>query len=240
MKGKLRKIMSLMLAAVVAFGMIGIGTGSAYAATHKWTVYVGPMFVGNEGYVSVYDQSSSKYTDATVVDIKSSAPKVLKVLKDKGDNGTVYFTLLGKKVGKAKLTIKYKTPSGKYGTKKKVVRVKAYPKMIKSLKVNGNKVTVSKKTNSYRYTKTGYKKSSITVKIVPADGWKITSTYGYMYKYDPWKNKAIKFTKAMAKGKEAVSFSKKYDALDLYVTLENKETGDYVDYNISLDRQSLE
>ena len=232
--------MSLMLAAVVAFGMIGVGTGSAYAAARKWTVYVSPMFVGNEGYVSVYDQNSSEYTDATVTSIKSSAPKVLKVVKDKGGNGTVYFTLIGKKVGKAKLTIKFKKPNGKYGTKTKTVRVKAYPNMIKSLKINGKEVTVSKKTNSYKYIKTGYKKSSVTVKIVPADGWKIDYTYGYKYKYGSSSSKPIKFTKAMAKGKEEVKFPSKYDMLDLYVNLVNKETGDSVDYYIGLERDSLE
>ena len=233
-RSRLQKIASLLLAAVVAFGTFATCTTSTFAAS-KWVVDVtSPMYV--DCYGGVYVFNSSTYKDAKILKVTSSNSKVVKVNKEKFDDGTVQFSLLGKKKGKAKIKVTYKTTKGHKVTKTKTVKVKPYPDMIKSLKINGTSITTSAKKNAYMYHKEGFKKTKVDIKVVPADGWVIDYVYGYSYKYDPWKSNELKLTKSMVKGKKSITFSSKLDELDIHVNLKKKSDDSSVDYNIDLMR----
>jgi len=181
MKKHLSRVTSMLLAVFVAFSMV-IGSTGAVFASSTWVV--GPEektgFAGSTNVVYVYSSKSGK--SATVKSVKSSNKKVIKVSKyyyydDKNKKHTGY-ELLYKKAGKAKITVKYKTPSGKVKTAKKTITVKPYPNPIKSLKVNGKKVSTKK--NQYFYDKK-YKGTKAKIKVKLNKGWKIKSAYIDVY-----------------------------------------------------------
>lgn len=223
-KVRIQKIMAVLLAAVVAFGMLGIGTGSAYAASHKWTLGISEtIYVGDTGWVGIYDQMSSDYTEATLTKVTSSNKSIVKVHKGTDGNDTWYY-LEGKKKGKAKITVKYKTPQGKTGTKSKTVQVKPYPKHLKSIYVNGKKVKLSE--HRYDYYKST-KKTSVKIKMATKNGWKISSVYA-TYFTKSGNDSEAKVTKKMVKNGTAIKFPKKYQQLSINV---NMVKGDeYISY----------
>ncbi|MBQ6440343.1 MAG: hypothetical protein IJJ06_09515 [Mogibacterium sp.] len=239
MRKHFNKITSLMLILCLSFGVFAVSTGSAYAKTKKWEIVVGEdRWVGDpDEIVSVYDvysfENKNGPTQATVTSVETSDKSVLSVKKEEvhfTDHTEKGFLLHAKKAGKAKITVKYKKPSGKTGTLKKTIRVKKYPNEIKSLKVNGKTVKVSK--NKFYYAKETSKKN-VTVKMALNDGWKISDVSGYKYTKSG-KRSTVKVTKSMIKKGKSISFPKKYKNMYIYVYLTDGK--DYISYDVTFFR----
>ena len=235
MKTRFSKVLSLMLAAVVAVGVIGIGTGNAFAASHKWVIS-GDNYIwkGDTAYVGVNDENSKDYTEAQVTKVVSSNKNV-KVIKNKYDDD-VWFNLKGQKIGKAKITVYYKVPgSSAVKHKAKTIKVKAYPNEIKSLKVNGKAVKVG--SNKYNYHVYDYKKTTASVKLALKKGWKIDNIYAYAYTKSG-KEADVKITKKMLTNGTAIKFAKKY--ADIYIGIGmvkgNDYANNYINYFIGIHR----
>ena len=212
-------------------------TLTASPRTEKWAVdVVTKRWAGDyhdEG-ISVYDKNDKDAPDAEITSVKSSKKSVIKVIKhtDKDSRGNKYtmFWLEAKKAGKATITVKYKTPSGKTGTLKKTIRVKKYPKPVKSLKVNGKTVKVS--DNKYFFFQKTSKKS-VKVKMTPKKGWKIMSVNAVAFtKNDNTKKISVK--KTQIKNGKAISFPKKYKELNLDVEMTNGK--DTITYTVFFNR----
>lgn len=240
MNKSFRRILSLLLAAVVAFGTIGIGTTKAYAAKHEWAlggdfdsgvVYIDQPYIG----FAVYDRNASGggENEIKILEAKSSDSSILEIQRHKW-NGQYYFDTFAKKKGTVTVTVKFKTPAGSKKTIKKEIRVKKYPKPIKSLKVAGK--TIDLKENKYYYAaKTS--KTSISIKAALQNGWKIDFAYGMMVKFkngNPVSEKEVKITKKMIKNGTAIKFPKKYEYMNVSICLVKGDQ--YLWYQIDLNR----
>ena len=229
---KVTRAFSLMLAVFVAFGMICFGTGEASAAS-SWEMIVGDIqYAGNPipNSVEVTDWENNEF--ATVTSAKSSNSKVVKITKEKWD-GETHYSMYFKKVGKAKITVKYKTPAGKTGKITKTVKVLKYPDPIKSIKVNGKAIKVS--DNKFMYNLEKYKKTSAKIKITPASGWKITNVSATASNWSNGKTKTIKVSKSTFTKGKSFSVPKGYDCVDINISLEKGDK--YFDYYIGILRQ---
>lgn len=154
--------------------------------------------------------------NAEIVKVKSSKPAVIKVTKETYE-GANYFFLWPQKVGKSKVTVKYKV--GKTTkTLKGTYVVKDYPAPLKKLVVNGKKVNL--KDNLASYDVNPYKKASATVKATPADGWLIANMFYYV-NYGQAKSasngKAFKFTKGSDTYLDIMLMNAKGECFEYYV-----------------------
>ena len=221
-RNTMQRLALLILAAAVAFGTFTFGADNAYAASAKWKVGIdNPIYVGSPGTIWVYNENNLK-SKATVYSVKSSAPKKCEVIKTVV-NDKAYFSLQGKKAGKVKITVRFKTAKGKKYKRTKTISVKPYPNIVKKLLVNGKEITVNSKKNGISYTKDGVKKTKVKIDMTPAKGWKIQSVDANAYIYKPLSYKPVKATKKMVKGGDSISFPKKYDDLTVRITLVNKK-----------------
>lgn len=218
-------MLSLVLSAVVAFSMLIVSTGKAEAASGRYYYSPTIMYAGQDTDIGMYDTKADK--DIKITSVKSANKGIVKVKKPYG-----YYRAVAVKPGKTKLTIKYKTVSGKNATTKKTVRVKAYPNPIKSLKVNGKSVSLTK-DQRYLYEGYKYKKTKAPVAVSLNDGWKITTAYGFYYtkNYDM---KEIKGVKKSLTGGKAISFPKKYKMIQITFTM--SKGNDNIDYTVLLNR----
>ena len=187
------------------------------------------MWAGDGGYWVEID-------GATVESVKSSNTAVLVAKKgysyDENNVKTPYYYLNAKKAGKATITVDYSTPDGETGTLEKIITVSKYPNHIKSLKVDGKTVKISK--NKYDYSKkAGKNTKSFKIKMALKNGWKIGSIEAYKYKKDDTRKK-MKVTKTMLSKGSVISFEKKYQSC--YVTVYMYKGSDEISYSISLYR----
>lgn len=239
MKKSFRRLIALAISASLVITTVLASTVGVFAASKGWKLDIGGYCLGNgrayageDLYCTVYNDKSSD-GEAKITSVKSSNSKVVSVKKYK-DLEYVEYRIFAKNKGKSTLTVKATLPDGTKKTYKKKVTVKAYPKMIKSFKLNGKAIKVNKNKNGFIYRNENFKKTSAKITIVPAKGWKISRAYGYIYKADSWRSKKLKINKKMVTGKKSISFAKKYHELDVHVQFENKKTGEVIDYNIDL------
>lgn len=218
-KFNFRKILSLALAAFVAFGTFAVGAVGVNAATEDWYIDIDDsIWAGTSYWIGVYDRNSNDPATSfgTVTSATSSNNGVFKISKDTYDNG-VSFNVEPVAKGTATLTVNFTTPSGEAKTVSKNIVVKKYPKQIKSLKVNGKKVSTSK--NKFFYSKKLSKsKTSAKIKMALKKGWKITkveATY-FTKKGTP---KDFKVSKSAIKKGKAIKFGKKYKEMNIYVQM---------------------
>lgn len=229
-KSKLQRLTALLLAAVVAFGTFVFSTGNAYAAGCELSLD-DVLWKYNNMEISyglfVHD---ANWNEKTIVKAKCSPTSVATIDKHKYE-GEYWWGVTPKKTGKVKVTVTYKTKSGNK-TVSKTVRVKNYPKQIKSLKVNGKAISMNKYPDYYSKKYTG---TSVTVKTALKSGWKITSVYCFVTDKNG-KSKDINVSKsAVLKGK-AIKFAKKYKEFFLGFEMTNTANGDSISYGISLNR----
>lgn len=220
MKFNFKKILSLVLAAFVAFGTLGLGTLGANAASEDWRIGIdSSIWTGTSYYINVYDMNSTDPATSigTVTNATSSNNGVFKISKDNFDNGGASFFVDPVKSGTAKLTVNFTTSTDETKTLSKNIVVKKYPKHIKSLRVNGKKVSTVK--NKFYYSKKVSKsKTSVKVKMALKKGWKITkveATY-FTKKGTP---KDFKVSKSAIKKGKAIKFGKKYKEMNIYVQM---------------------
>ena len=128
----------------------------------KTTYYVGHP----KAMMPDFDRISARADKIKIVSVSSSKPSVLKITK-----GKTYYKVKvqPKKVGKAKLSIKYKF-EGKTYTTSAVSNVVKYP--LKSVKFNDKSLDLAK--YSYGYYNPKYNKAKAKVKFTPISGWKVS------------------------------------------------------------------
>ena len=223
-----KRIAALLLAAVVAIGTFTAGAVNVNAASKDWHIGIGdPAWTGTDWYLSVYNINTG--SEGTIISAKSSNTNIFKIRKETyemdGKKITNFF-LKGKKAGKAKLTVTFKTKSGTKKTISQTVRVKKYPNEIKSLKVDGK--TVNTKENKFFYSKKISKsKASIKIKMALKDGWKIDSVSAQRAKKDGvYKDFTVK--KSQLKKGTAIKLSTKYKEFSINVQL--RKGDDHIHY----------
>jgi hypothetical protein len=230
MKFKFRKILSLVLAAFVAFGMLGVGTLAVNAETENWVLNTeDSIWEGANAWFDVYDEGND--APGGITSVTSGNTGVLSIEKEVYDGVTEYRGL-GVAPGTAQVTVNFTTPSGQTKSLTKNIVVKAYPKEIKSLKVNGKKVNTSK--NKFFYNKKVSKsKGSVKIKMALKKGWKITNIYADRStngdKYTQFKVK-----KSALKNGKAIKFGKKYKYMWINVTM--KKGNDIIQYTFDFYR----
>jgi len=244
MSYKLKRIMSLMIAVFVAFGLLAAGTGEASAASAKVKVEINNqidktnhIYAGEKAYVSAYATKGTKVP--TVKSVKVSNKSVAKVkintIKAGGKKYKEFF-VVGKKPGKTKVTVKYKY-KGKVKKKTITATVEEYPNPLASLMVSGKSIKLSGDTGFAYDAK--YKKTKVNIKAAAAEGWEITEVFGHTdngkYGTKKYKFADIKKAKSKVKKGSTISFPKKYKYLYMDINLENDE-GDTVFYEIILHR----
>lgn len=230
-----KRTVSLIIAILMIFGIICFGitvADAAYAAGGAGIQEAGLTFYlpdilwkGQNKYpVSVYATDGSKVTITKVV---SSKTDVIKVVKSGGD-----YLLSAKKAGKSSITVSCRIKDGPVRTLTSSTAVKDYPNQIKSLKVNGKAVKISK--HKYNYTTDGYKGTSVKIKMAVKDGWKITDAWGFLYN-KKGKSTQAKVTKAKIKSGKAISFAKKYKSIYVSIKMKNSK-GQEINYVVSIAR----
>lgn len=234
-KKNLTRLVSAMLAVVVALGLICFDT-SAVSAASSWDInFPEKMWVGEDPYwVGLWKENNEGIATA-VSSSKSSvvAVKKEKYRDEKGKTQTAFY-VKPESVGTAKITIKFKTKSGKKLSTSRTVSVKKYPNHIKSLKVDGKTVNVSK--NKYLYLKGKFKKDKVKINMKLKDGWKIVDVWGNCWDMDSGKIQEIKNAKSLLKKGSAIKFPKKYSDFELMIGMSK---GDYyISYHVRLSRSA--
>ena len=229
-KFNLKKVLSLVLAAFVAFGVFAAGAVNVNAGGKTWQVAVDdPIWIGTECGISVVDTDWEEWADITAV--KSSNPKILTVKKGSytDDSETyTFYDLKGKKAGKVTLTVDFDTPEDGHKVLVKTVKVKKYPKAITNLKVNGKKVSTVKHKFYYN-KKISKSKTSVKIKMSLKKGWKIVGVYADRAKVSGEDYKTFTVTKSALKKGKAIKFPKDYK--EMYITVTLKKGSDYFNYN---------
>ena len=229
-----KKIASLFLAFVVAIGTLAASSVSVTAKSSSWFIGISDTCWTETMYGFGVYNADNPDKEGKIKSVKSSNTKIFKVKKETYEyNGKKYTqgTLTPKKPGKAKLTVVFKTPSGKEQKLTQTITVKKYPYEINSLKVDGK--TVKIKDYKFYY---GKKTSKDTVKIKMAlkDGWKIDSIYADRSKTGKT-FKEFKVNKSALKNGTAIKFPKKYKYLWINVQLTNGK--DYIHYSFDFYRK---
>ncbi len=240
MKKKLTKLFSLVLTLAMLLCLTTLVTkpvaaDSGYRGLSTYpsdtTLWTGVDTYFNETWV--FDEYGYK-----VISVTSSNPKVIKVNREGKKSDINSYWLRPKKAGKATVTVKYKTNTGKTKTEKLTRRVKPCPEVFKSLKVNGKTVDCSENKVEYIAKYTGTKPK---VKLELNDDWQIVEKYGWLSQFDKngnWlkdKEFEVKARKTLYTGK-ALSFPKKWDDFGLTILLENDD-GDVFQYQVRLYRK---
>jgi hypothetical protein len=164
----MKRIVSLILAVMLALTMIP-AMAAAQASIVKETLYSGT----GEYYIKINNWTYEE----EIVSVTSTNSSVLKV------TGRQSRYVLVKNVGSAKIKIIYKL-NGNSHTISCTFTVKDYPKPIKSLTVNGRKITLTKEARvRYRFDwETLDNSSSNRINMKPAAGWTIYDIKAYYYK----------------------------------------------------------
>lgn len=166
----MKRIVALILAVMLALTMIP-AMAAAQASIVKETLYSG---------TGEYCIKIDNWTyEEEIVFVKSSNPSVIKVPNEQSRYVVV------KNAGHAKIKIKYKL-NGKTYTISATFAVKDYPKPIKSLTINGKKITLRKEARvRYRFDlETLDNSSSNRINMKPTSGWTINNIKAYYYKVD--------------------------------------------------------
>lgn len=220
MKNKLLRILALvMLLALV------VGAMPAMAASKKVRIKGQTLWIGAYGD-DITVQNAPK--SARVVSVKSSNKSVLKVYKD-GNTFDDISVSPGKKTGKATITVKYTVGKDSYSVTSDPFTVKKFPKAIKSLKVNGKSVNLSR--DAFDYPLFGYAKAKGTITVKAASGWKVSKLVLFP---DPDYNPASAYRKTVKNGK---SFNIPKDgSYCVDITMTNKKTKDVFIYHVGFYR----
>ena len=131
----------------------------------------GVYFVGYPKYSDLPINELYEPEDIQVVSVAFSKPSIFKAKLNKNINKV---KLQAKKAGKSKVVVTYKV-DGRIYTASTTCTALSYP--LKSVKLNGKAINLKK--NSLNYSVKRFKKSSATVKFVPAKGWKVVKTQYY-------------------------------------------------------------
>lgn len=195
----------------------------AMAETPKPTIATETLWAGCEYYSCVFFNDMPD--GAKLISIKSSKPKVIRAEKTGSNIYDDYLVPL--KVGKSKITIKYKY-QGKTDTLSAVYTVKKYPNPLSQVTVDGKALDI--KNNLYYYDCNHYKGTKPLIKVKPAKGWKIDWTWGYTQK--PGDDSTFK--EFSPRSGKAFKLPKGYEGGAFYTLVNSK--GDSIQYGIHFYR----
>lgn len=238
-KSLCRRVTAALLAVFVFMSMMYISVGTVNAEEGEWSLWLPESeFVGRIGWVLAGVHGEETETDIEaeeIISAVSSDPDVISIKKEKWTDteGVEHldFMMIYNKPGEAEITAEIKKPDGSTQTLSGKMVIKKYPKMIKSLKVNGKKINTSKNMYSYDISKT--KKTSVNIRMALNKGWKITYVSADAYT-KKGTNKELKVNKKMITKGKAIKFPKKYKELYIHVGMEKGD--DYIDYSFSFVR----
>ena len=108
---------------------------------------------------------------AEILSITSANKSMMKTGKQK-DFGPWGIWMMPLKVGKCKITIRYKL-DGKIYSMSQIIPIKKYPSPFAWIKVNGKKIDLKK--NKFEFYSKNYKKKTFTVSFKLNAGWKLDS-----------------------------------------------------------------
>lgn len=217
MKSKLLKALSLCLLLTLLAGLAVPG----YAAEKPSIRGTRVLWIGTGKNAVLLDNLPS---DARSFKIASSNPAVIKVGKSSNDAFGMWMKPL--KVGKAKVTITYKS-GGKTRTIAGNYKAKKYPNPFAWIKVDGSALNVKKDLVMSEIP--DWEKQTVTVNFKLNSGWKVTGLTGARFKAEStsmfkWKkNKAVKFHDA--------------GTIVLSIELENTKNGDPFAYLIMINQR---
>lgn len=235
MKNFFNKATTLLLILCLAFGMVGISAAGAYAEDEDWQIDAAKYrWVGDgNNYLYVYDYLQEDYWEkpAYISAVYSSNSSVLKPKKvywfDEDDVQHYDWVVNALKSGKAKITVDFVDDDFETYSLTKTITVRKYPYQIKSLKVNGKTVKVSKHKYSYsKYTK----KTKVKVKMALKKGWKIAAVYAYKYDKDG-NEKEVSIRKSSITKGRLLSFASKYENFNITVYMSKGSKMIYYNFN---------
>ena len=213
---RLSKALSLCLLLSLLTGMILPGYAAAKPSIVKSTLWAG---VGKCALIVQNLPDGAKSFSVT-----SSNKNIIKAGCDnKSDPSSLWINPL--KVGKAKITVKYKV-GGKSKSVSATFTVKKLPKPFTWVKVNGKKIDLNKNKLGYDCLK--YTKTTITVDFKLNSDWKVQFLDGAKIRGDEYEDFSWK------KGK-AIKLAKDQRAI-LDIALVNKTTGDEFFFMIFVER----
>ena len=215
MKNKLFKALSLCLLLSLLAGLSVQGYATAKPSIRGTRV----LWIGTGKNAILLDNLPG---DARSFKIASSNPAVIKVGKSSNDAFGMWMKPL--KVGKAKITVSYKS-AGKTRKIAATYQAKKYPNPFGWITVDGVEINLSK--NKVVADVTGYTKKSVKVNFKLNTGWKAKSLTGMKFGKTndafTWKkNKAVAFGDA-----GTVVFS---------ILLKNKKNNDEFEYLVMVSR----
>ena len=229
-KNVFRRSVSLLLALLVALGMTS--TVFAHEAVDGDVVFFADdyLYLGQYmAYAGAYNQEGDE--DVILTSVTSSDPAVAAIVK-KGED---YF-IKGVSVGKVTITGNY-TYKGKAGSLSVPLEVKKVPKMFRSLKLNGKKVTLSR--HPFGVNKKVPTATSVRVKALTTTGWRIKSVTARAYKSaKDYRGAKVKVSISAIKNGKKIAFAKKDRNLIVSVNLVNKQTGEKQRYTVQFYRKT--
>jgi hypothetical protein len=221
---------------MLVLGMMISSTAAANAASTKYQLWgVDSCYVGMKNVtltVGYYNEDTKKSVNGTIKSVTVTSGKDKAVVNH--TKGSTWYSLDLKKTGKIKLKVIYKKKSGtKKYTLYKTVTIRKYPNMIKSLKVNGNSINITK-ARRYGYTVRKYKGTQPKIKLIPAKGWKYYYVQAYRFSDKESSDSRLKF-KTIKEGR-AIAFDKKYDGMTVDIYLMEEETSRMIIYTVYFTR----
>ena len=250
MRKRNRRIWALLLSFVMVLACMPMSafaddTEDGWGFTNPTSLWPGKSYGVK---IEKYDETLGYSIRAKLIDVTTSDPSVVGLKKytvrtsysqgdddgltDLGTSVSYIFNMMPKMPGEAVITAEYLVDGeSEPRTMTQTVIVEKYPNHIKSLKVNGKAVNVSK--NKYYYCKENYKKTAFKVKFALKKGWKITSLKGTLYS-DYKDDKYFKVTKKMITGKKKISFPKTWDICTIEINMTNGDKT--ISYKIDMER----
>lgn len=212
MKHRFVRILALAMLLALAVSAVPATAATPKAKIETETLYTDML----EYYMKIKNWT----WDEEVISVKSDHPEILEV-NDYEDN----FCLNPHKVGKAKITIKYKLKGKTYKISGKYT-VEKYPKPIKSLIINNQKIEL-KDSRKYRcnYDCGFGEKARITINLTPSKGWKISSINAYTV--NTWSDDARRTTTIKVKNNKRFTVAKDSEAYVTYILKKGKTTFKY-------------
>ena len=180
--------------------------------------------------------------DKAIIDsLTFSKPGVFRVRKDRfldeDDNVHYDYEIKPAKPGGTTMTVGYTRPDGTAGQIMRELKVKEYPNPIRSLAVNGKKISLKAgirdgaggKADQRYVCRVKNKNTAGHVRLSLKKGWKITGVSARLSLGDSNRNYSGKITKKVIIEGRNFSFPGPWDILSIAITLKNlkKETLDY-------------
>ena len=235
----MKKTISMMIVFATVFGMLHADAFFIFGATDGYTIDMADTYwIGqDDDRALVLDENGSEvFLDGMELEDESLFDVETDEFLDEDDVIHYEYDFTPVKSGKTKVTFFFTTDDKEKKSISKTVRVKKYPKEIKSLKVNGKTINTSKKSKWFTCDVRA-KSTKCSIKLSTKKGWKLVSVQSSISigAGDCISNYSKKITKKMIKKGTEFKFSQRYDDLYVFCTMKNS-AGNTIDYIVHLYR----